>query len=164
MIMNPSRFALGSTVLYDKQGGSTAGAMNSNTRNFGNKILTGQTDLIGKTITSVSIRLKDLTGGTLTIGVFNASSGTEIFTFGTVTSTTASFANYKRENLTGHVLTADQILGFRVSGTYLVSFERYNSGSGADANVTANYWATSSGTNWQPAGDAQDLNMIVEGF
>ncbi len=167
MIMNPSRFALGSTVLYDKQGGSTAGGLNTNIRGFGNKILTGQTDLIGKTITKVGFRLKDCAAGaTITFGVFDITSGTPVFIFGTVLAAeiTSSFVTIERENLTGHVLTANQVLGWKIDGTYIVSYERYSSGSGADANVIANYWATSSAPNWAPAGDNQDLNMIVEGF
>ena len=105
-----------------------------------------------------------MSGGTITLGVWDNDSATPSFTFGTITSTTSSFALYERENLTGYTLSANQIIAFKVSGSFTVSWERYNSGSGADPNIEAYYFSLSASPDWQEAGDAQDLNMIVEGF
>ena len=151
-------------ILYNEQDGTTQGDNNANIRGFGNKILAGQSDLVGATLTKVGFTLKNLSGGTLTIGVFDNDSNTVVFSFGTVTSTTSSFALYERENLTGYTLSANQVIGFIVTGTNTVAWERYNDGSGADSNVIGMYWATSAAPDWQEAGDKQDLNMIVEGF
>tara|TARA_R110002020_G_scaffold119641_3_gene272953 strand:+ start:3063 stop:3575 length:513 start_codon:yes stop_codon:yes gene_type:complete len=151
-------------VLYDEQDGTTTGTNNADQRGFGNKILAGQSDLVGATLTKVGFKFKNLSGGTITIGVWDNDSADPSFTFGTITSTTSSFALYERENLTGYTLSANQIIAFKVSGTFTVSWERYNGGTGADPNVAAYYFNTPLSPNWQEAGDHQDLNMIVEGF
>ena len=164
-IINPyTKEAAVPEVLYDEQDGTTTGTNNADQRGFGNKILVGQTDLVGATLTKVGFRFKNLSGGTITLGVWDNDSATPSFTFGTITSTTSSFALYERENLTGYTLSADQINAFKVSGTFTVSWERYNGGTGADPNVAAYYFNTPLSPNWQEAGDHQDLNMIVEGF
>ena len=147
-------------VTYDLRAGTTVGANNSNLRGFGNKILTGN-DLIGTTITKVGFELRNLSGGTITLGVWNNDSSTPVFTFGTVTSTTGSFVLYERENLTGYVLSVNQIIGIGISGGNTLEIQRYNDGVGASASVEMKYNAISSGENWQIAGDNQDLNMKV---
>ncbi len=152
-----------SEEIYNFTAGTTVGTTNENIRGIGNKFQTGQ-DVIGQTVTKMSMWLKNLSGGTLTMGVYDATSLTRVFTFGTVTTTTSDFVEYTKENLDGHVLEVDQIIGFDVSGVYTVSHQRYNTGVGADPNVEAAYWATSSGPEWQVAGDHQDNNMILWGY
>ena len=149
--------------LYNFTAGTTVGTTNENIRGIGNKFLVGQ-DVIGKTITKMSMWLKNLTGGTLYMGVYDATSLTRVFTFGAITSTTSSFAQYTQENLDGHVLEVNQIIGFDVSGTDIVSHQRYNTGVGADPNVEGAFWMTSGGPNWSVAGDQQDNNMILWGY
>ena len=142
-------------------GGTTDAGYNSNLKGGGNQIQAGN-DLVGKTITSLGFYFKN-TSPTLTIGVFDNTSGTVSCSMGTVTSSGSSYQLYEVTNASGCTVSADQVLGFHSGTGNLSGFnsQRYNSGSGAEDTQVGMYWATSSGSNWQPGGDAQDYNMKV---
>ena len=146
--------------------GTTDANQNTNMKGFGNKIQAGD-ELLGRKVTKLSLELKNngsAVGGTITFGVFNTNSATPVFTFGTFSASelTSSYQYFEEENLTGHTLTADQVLGFHASGDISnLKIQRYNGGTGARSTLYGMYWATSSGPNWQDAGDAQDPNMKV---
>ena len=146
--------------------GTTDANQNTNMKGFGNKIQAGD-ELLGRKVTKLSLELKNngsAVGGTITFGVFNTNSATPVFTFGTFSASelTSSYQYFEEENLTGHTLTADQVLGFHASGDISnLQLRRYNGGTGGRPTVYAMYWATSSSPNWQNAGDNQDANMKV---
>ena len=146
--------------------GTTDANQNTNMKGFGNKIQAGD-ELLGRKVTKLSLELKNngsAVGGTITFGVFNTNSATPVFTFGTFSASelTSSYQYFEEENLTGHTLTADQVLGFHASGDISnLQLRRYNGGTGGRPTVYAMYWATSGSPNWQNAGDHQDANMKV---
>ena len=146
--------------------GTTDANQNTNMKGFGNKIQAGD-ELLGRKVTKLSLELKNngsAVGGTITFGVFNTNSATPVFTFGTFSASelTSSYQYFEEENLTGHTLTADQVLGFHASGDISnLQLRRYNGGTGGRPTVYAMYWATSTSPNWQNAGDHQDANMKV---
>ena len=154
------------SVTDEVTGGTTDAGFNSNLKGFGNKVQTGDT-LVGKKITKLSIELKNNgsgVGGNITLGVFNTTSSTPVFTFGTFSASTltSSYQYFEQENLTGHTLVADQVLGFIASGDISnLKLRRYNGGTGGRPTLYGMYHAVSSGSNWQNAGDAQDINMKV---
>jgi hypothetical protein len=154
------------SVTDEVTGGTTDAGFNSNMKGFGSKVQTGDT-LVGKKITKLSIELKNNgsgVGGNITLGVFNTTSSTPVFTFGTFSASTltSSYQYFEQENLTGHTLVADQVLGFIASGDISnLKVRRYNGGTGGRSTLYGMYWATSSSPNWQDAGDAQDPNMKV---
>jgi hypothetical protein len=147
-------------------GGTTDAGFNGNLKGFGSKVQTGDT-LVGKKITKLSIELKNNgigVGGNITLGVFNTTSSTPVFTFGTFSASTltSSYQYFEQENLTGHTLVADQVLGFIASGDISnLKLRRYNGGTGGRPTLYGMYHAVSTGSNWQNAGDAQDINMKV---
>ena len=159
-------FALGTSATDEVTGGTTDAGFNTNIKGFGNKVQAGDI-FVGKKITKLGLEMKNngsAVGGNITFGVFNTTSSTPVFTFGTFAASTltSSYQYFEQENLTGHTLTADQVLGFHASGDVSnLNLKRYNGGTGARSTLYGMYWATSGSPNWQNAGDNQDANMKV---
>ena len=149
-----------SLLLSLTTGTTETGMTASSVRGFGNKLLSSHA-LVGKTITKLTLDFKTAQAGTITVGVWNGSNVLQI-TLGTLDASTltGAFVAYSFENLTGHVLATDNIIGWSVSGSATGMTSR-RVGTSVDANmggVVINNAAT-----WGVTDPNEDNNMLVYG-
>jgi len=145
----------------DEEG--SGGTNGSGVQGSGNEFATGAS-LLGNTITKVIIPLSK-TGsppGNLEVGIWESSTDTLRLSLGIVTATSLQTGTTDEtfENLTGYVMTADDVIGVQYKlgdGSNRIDFRRTNASD--DANVGQ---STYNGSSWGTPG-TKELSMQIFG-